>query len=176
MMLCQAMFLLLLIGIKGKDHTTPAMFDFVNRKITNLISKLCLAILIEMYSLLFFLAFIVLAVPHVHRRKDFVKPQVKLHSKSDLETIDQLVQESTELENGLRILELNLTEVRFRRSIKKLNRQFDRPFISSLHWLFHCRVLPICRIRFTLVAQGVCPVVFLTTQRASGRQLQAFRR
>jgi len=84
------------------------------------------------FSVFFFVA-TVLAVPHVHHRKDFVKPHVKLHSKSDLETIDQLVQESTELENGLRILELNLTEVCFRRAIKKLNRQFDRPFINSLH-------------------------------------------
>ena len=69
---------------------------------------------------------------HRTHRKDFVKPQIKLHSKSDFETVEQLVQESTELENGLRILELNLTEVCFKRAIKKLNRQFLRPFINSV--------------------------------------------
>ena len=75
-----------------------------------------------------------MAVPHINHthRKDFVKPQITLHSKSDFETIEQLVQESTELENGLRILELNLTEVCFKRAIKKLNKQFLRPFINAV--------------------------------------------
>ncbi|KAL9967583.1 hypothetical protein ACROYT_G025844 [Oculina patagonica] len=52
-----------------------------------------------------------LAVPHIHRKKGADKPQHK-DLQTDLESIERLVQESTELENGLRNLELNLTEYR----------------------------------------------------------------
>lgn len=77
--------------------------------------KLNRAILILTFYLVYCLVLVVLAFPLVHHRKDAGKPQVnKLRSQSDLEAIDQLVQESTELENGLRNLEVNLTEVCFR--------------------------------------------------------------
>ena len=57
-----------------------------------------------------------MADPHIPHKKGADKPQHK-HTETDLETIDQLVQESTELENGLRNLEINLTEVHFGNNI-----------------------------------------------------------
>ena len=64
---------------------------------------------------LFFLA--ALPVPHIHHKNGADKSQHK-HSQTELETIDQLVQESTELENGLRNLEIDLTQVSLRQIIQ----------------------------------------------------------
>ena len=72
-------------------------------------------ILILTFYLVYCFVFVVLAFPLVHHRKVAGKPQVnKLRSESDLEAIDQFLRESTELENGLRNLDQNLTEVCFR--------------------------------------------------------------
>ena len=132
-MLCQAVFLLLFIGINGNDNTTRAMFDgFVSKKPNKSHLKLKQS---DFIKLVCFLVFAVFAIPLKHHWKYFVKQQVKLHPKSDLEAIEQLVQESTELENGLRNLDLNLTEVCFSRAMKRLNidNSTDPAFSNSLH-------------------------------------------
>ena len=115
-MLCQAILLSIFVGINGKHHTTWAIFVFINRKLINYTLNLTVrVILILTFYLVYCLVFVVLAFPLLHHRKVAGKPQVnKLRSESDLEAIDQFLRESTELENGLRNLDQNLTDVCFR--------------------------------------------------------------